>query len=399
MKLFKPIKYLAWLSVIPLLGLSLSVYALGTSPGTNITNTATLSYTIGGTAQPNINSNTRAFVVDNRLDFVVATTDVARVGVAPGQTGAVLTFTVTNTGNSTQDYSLTPTNNGTDPFGGTDNFDPSAFSVFVEDGTTPGGYQPLEDTATYIDELSSINLANQVTVYIVSTIPAAQANGSIAAVTLSAQVAVGGTGATQGADITTDDSGIVDDPATVQTVFGDGVGDTDLITDGLHSDTSAYEVQAASLSVNKTSSVRWDPINNTTNPKAIPGAAVSYSIAISNAGPASANLTQITDALAATLAFDADLTTNNLLTAESAAGSGIRVDQTSTRPLGVVPATAYYTTTNGDADAASHDGSATGGTVAIDLALALPADAGTSYAAGELKNGETVTITFQVIVQ
>ena len=36
--------------------------------------------------------------------------------------------------------------------GGTDNFDVTGLQVFVEDGTTPG-YQPGEDTATFINAL------------------------------------------------------------------------------------------------------------------------------------------------------------------------------------------------------------------------------------------------------
>ena len=50
---------------------------------------------------------------------------------------------------------------------------------------------------------------------------------AVLGVLLVAQVAVGGTAASQGADITTDEAGDADDPDSVQVVFADGAGTAD----------------------------------------------------------------------------------------------------------------------------------------------------------------------------
>lgn len=59
----------------------------------------------------------------------------------------------------------------------------------------------------------------------------------------------------------------------------------------------------ANLSVTKVSSVLSDPVNNTTNPKAIPGAVLSYCVLISNPGSGTATNIAVSDVLPATLAY------------------------------------------------------------------------------------------------
>ncbi|MEM7252179.1 MAG: hypothetical protein AAF493_12210 [Pseudomonadota bacterium] len=294
--------------------------AAGTAAGTDIDNIATINYSVGGVAQtpiessptgnttPGVSNGTdTTFVVDNKIDLTVAEVSGSYTDASPGETQVVLEFTVTNTGNATQDYSLSSANNGTDPFGGTENFDPTGVQIFVEDGTT-AGFQPGEDTETYIDELAADAAA---TVYVVATIPgtATVSDGDIAAVTLTAQTAASGAVGVQGADITTDDAGIADNPATIETVFADdstGVraNSTDGVEDGASSDTDAYRVLAATLTVTKTSAVVSDPFNGSTNPKAIPGAIVEYTITVANAtGAANADNIVVTDVLPGSVTF------------------------------------------------------------------------------------------------
>ena len=83
------------------------------------------------------------FVVDNRVNVTVATTDATFVSVVPGALAQVTTFTVTNTGNTVQDFALTSAQaaNGQTLFGGTDNFDTPACSQFVESNAVANGYQ------------------------------------------------------------------------------------------------------------------------------------------------------------------------------------------------------------------------------------------------------------------
>ena len=229
----------------------------------------------------------------------MAAVDVTAVQVAPGAAAQVLTYSVTNNGNTVQDYSFTAQDLASGATWGayTDNFDATGPQVFVEDGTTPG-YQAGEDTATYVDELDPDAVA---TVYIVATIPIARVDGDVALYDLIAQVAQGGSAGSQGADITTDDRLSADDPAVVQTVFADGAGTDsgDAASDGKHSARDGYEVNAAILLVSKTSSVVEDPINGTTNPKAIPGATVRYTVTVTNNGGTDASDVVLVDQIPA----------------------------------------------------------------------------------------------------
>ncbi len=84
---------------------------------------------------------------------------------------------------------------------------------------------------------------------------------------------------------------------------------------------------ATTLSVSKTSSVISDPINGTSNPKAIPGAVVEYCILISNTGTGAANTVVATDPLPANVVFLANSMTSgtsctNANTAEDDNNSG-----------------------------------------------------------------------------
>lgn len=284
-----------WLMLLGAGGL----YAAGTAAGTQVTNEVTLSYTVGGISQTDIvEDDDNGFLVDNKNDVLVTTDDTASVKVTPGSTAQVLTFTVKNEGNYVQDFLLTVSDAGA-AFSLSDNFNATSQSIFVESGTTPG-YQSGEDTATYIDELAAD--ANK-TVYVVASIPLSQANGDVSIITLTAQVAEGGTAGSQGS-ATSNDSGSTDLEDTVQIVWADSAGETDSATDGKHSDASAYEVQSASLTAAKGSCVIWDPVNTTSNPKRIPGAVVRYTIQVANAsGAQDATDVNVTDSLNANLTY------------------------------------------------------------------------------------------------
>lgn len=295
---------------------------VGTPSGTSIANRASVAYSVNSIAQTAIESsptgNTTSgvgngtdttFLVDTKLQLTVARTDSAIVSVTPGSTNQVLTFTVTNNGNSTQDVLLTSVAEATataDPFGGAnnDNFDASNVRIFV-DGNGNGTFQAANDTATYIDELSS---GSVITVFIVSDISATRVNNDVAVYALKAQEAVGGTATVQGAAITTDDSASADITGTVQKVFADAAGSDDALHDGFHSARDAYKVSTAVLTITKSSAVISDPINGGTNPKAIPGATIRYTITIANsaAGQTATGVT-VTDSLNTEIATNGTL--------------------------------------------------------------------------------------------
>jgi uncharacterized repeat protein (TIGR01451 family) len=266
--------------------------AAGTVAGTTVSNTATVNYSVNAVAQPAI-TGTADFVVDRKIDLTL-TAPGTYVNVTPGTAGNAIPFTLTNTSNAPLDFALAAANNATDPYGGADNFDPTASAVFV-DGNANGTFQALNDTATVVSNLAP---DASIVVFIVSTIPGGQANASIAAVTMTATAhELGGAAVTQdaGADVA----------ATVQTVFADGAGDTDAARDGAFSKTGAFKVQGANVSVVKTETIVSDPINGAVNPKHIPGAIVQYQVTVTNAAASAVNATTITvtDVMPANVTF------------------------------------------------------------------------------------------------
>lgn len=64
-----------------------------------------------------------------------------------------------------------------------------------------------------------------------------------------------------------------------------------------------FAVAGANLTIAKSSSIVSDPVNGTTDPKAIPGAIMRYCLLVSNAGPATATVISITDPLPANLTY------------------------------------------------------------------------------------------------
>jgi hypothetical protein len=388
------------------LGIALAspaAWAAGTASGTDITNNAQVNYSVGGVAQTTP-SNSATFKVDNLVRVQVSEGNNAATSVVPGASAQVVTYTVTNQGNTTQDYSLASANlaNGTTLTLGavnhTDSFDGTACAAYVESGAT-AGYQAGEDTATSISNLAA---DASKTVYVVCNIPLSLANGADAIVSLTATTANAGT--CPGACATTLQTGVADNPTQVDVVFGDAAGTDDVARDGKGSARDAYRVVSASLSITKTVTPVCDPFNFNTNPKNVPGAYVRYEITVSNAvgSGASATLTTITDALPAAIAFDPDLRTGSAVACaasnpESAAGSGFKLSCTGgTRACAATPV--FYTGAN-DTDAVT----VAGQNVTVNAGSGpagnkvLGTEAG--YAAGELKPGESITIRFNAIIQ
>jgi uncharacterized repeat protein (TIGR01451 family) len=294
-----------------ILGALPAAHATGTTAGTSVSNTATVNFTVGGVAQGPLSSSTASFLVDRKINMTVAQVGGSATTVVPGATAQVTTFTVTNNSNSTEDFALAATAQagGTAVFGGTDNFDGTNLKVFVESGTTPG-YQPLEDTAIFIDELAA---DASKTVYVVEDIPAGQVNGDISAVTLTATAAQSTNGSGQyvatvgtlAANAAQTNTGSADVITFVDTVFADVAGRTDAAKDGKHSAGSQFNVVTAALTFTKSSTVVSDPFNGATNPKAIPGAIVEYCLDVNNTGTATANAIVLTDVIPTNTTYSA----------------------------------------------------------------------------------------------
>ena len=276
-------------------------FAAGTTAGSTITNTATVNYQVGGVAQTAINASNN-ITVDRKITLTVAEVGSVTTSVAPGALAQVTTFTVTNTSNAALDLGLTVAQlaGGTAAHGGTDNFDLTGLSAFV-DTNGNGTYDAGTDlAATFLDEVAADATR---TVFLVGDIPLARVNGDVAGVTLTAQARASGSAGSQGAVIA---ETVGANTAGMDTVFADAAGPAagDAARDGKASDDDDYTVSAPTLTVTKQSRVVSDPINGATNPKLIPGAVVEYCIVVTNAaGGAAANSVAISDPLPAQTTF------------------------------------------------------------------------------------------------
>jgi hypothetical protein len=304
-QIMKTMKLLASASVVAVgaLGAAPS-FAAGTTAGSSINNTATVNYSVGGVAQTAVTSNTATFVVDRKVSMTLAEPGNATTSAAPGSTNQVTTFLLTNTSNAALDFGLALAQpvGGAAAHGGTDNFDVTGVTYWVNTGPSSGSatYDPANSTqVTYIDELAAD--ASRY-VFVLANVPAGRVNGDVAGVTLTAQARESGAAGTQGI-VVTETAGA--NTAGMDTVFADTAGATDAARDGLISARDDYTVAAPVLSVVKTSKVVSDPLNGTTNPKLIPGASVEYCIQVVNgAGGATATSPSITDVVPAQTTYD-----------------------------------------------------------------------------------------------
>ena len=324
----RTIKYLASASCVAMAALGASgVQAAGTASGSIISNTATVNYSVGGVAQPSVSNTPTTFTVDRKVVFRVdETAPTATTTVAPGQTAAVTTFTVTNTSNATMDFGLAVTQQagGTAPHSGTDNFDVTAPTMFA-DTNGNGIYDAGTDLAiTFLDEVLADTSR---TVFVVANIPAGRATGDVAAVTLTGQARDGGASGTQGT-ISAATAGV--NTAGVDTVLADTAYDAlNTANDGFAVAKDDYTVSNATLTLAKVVKVIEDPINtiasgNSANAKMIPGATIEYCIIVNNSGAATATPTSITDPVPATLTIDATtLRVNGTATAGACNANGV----------------------------------------------------------------------------
>lgn len=275
---------------IALLGAT-PAFAVGTDAGSSIVNTATINYQVGGVAQTALTAS-NTIVVDRKVNLTVVELGTTTTSVVPGQTQAATTFTVTNTTNATIDIGLGAANlvGGAAPHGGTDVFNPGAFTLYLDDGDNV--FDAGDTVITYLDEVPED--AARV-VHVVTSISAAQTNGQIAAISLTGTAKASGTIGTEGAVITATAGA---NTAAMDTVLADAAGTDDAAFDGRHSARDDYTVSAPVLTVTKLSRVVSDPVNGTTNPKMIPGAVVEYCIVVANAaGGAAASSVVITDSV------------------------------------------------------------------------------------------------------
>lgn len=281
-----------------------AAFATGTDAGTSVSNTATVNYKIGAISQPPVSNLTPdTFVVDRRILLTVAESGGVYTSVAPGSTNQALTFTVTNDTNDTIDMGLAFVQGGAEPFGGTDNFNVAATTLYVDDplGASPGVWDAADTLVTYLDEMTE---GEQRTVFVVADIVNTRVNGDLAVGVLTATAREGGVAATQGAVVTQTGDAVADTKGSVDTVFGDVLTAYSAARDGAASDADGWSVSSADIVVTKTSRVISDPFTGVSvNAKRIPGAVIEYCIAVENNGATAADTVTVTDVVPAGTTF------------------------------------------------------------------------------------------------
>ncbi len=258
--------------------------AAGTSAGDTITNNVSVTFEVGGVAQTAV-SDDETFTVDRKVNLTVAELGGSSTSVAPGSSAQAVTFQVTNLSNDAVDFDLSIVQSAAD------DFDISNVKFYVDDGD--GVFDGDDTLVTYLDEVAEDAV---VTVHVVGDIPISASNGQTADISLvaNAHAASGSTGAL-GTELTATAGA---NTAGVDTVLADAAGDEDGANAGDHSDTDTFVVSGANISVLKSSTIVSDPVNGTTNPKAIPGATIEYCILVSNAsGAATATSVAVNDEL------------------------------------------------------------------------------------------------------
>lgn len=240
--------------------------AVGTAAGTTISNTATATYTDAGGNPASVPSNRVDIRVDEILDVTVVSSDPGDVATLPGATNQVLTFTVTNTGNGSETFRLSPVN----AIGG-DAFDPTTTSLVI-DSNGNGVYDAGVDTIYNAGSNDPVLAPDtSVRVFVLSTMPAAATNGQRGQTDLTA-TAITGSGT----------------PGTAFAGLGQGGGDAVVgTTTALGRDDGFYIVNAATVAFVKSATV-LDPFGGS---KPVPGAIITYTLVATVSGSGSlANL-------------------------------------------------------------------------------------------------------------
>ncbi len=248
--------------------LSSPVYAAGVPAGTRIENTATASFDVGG-APASVDSNTVEVLVDELLDVATASQDGNAI---PITSDAVLTYTVTNTGNGPEDFFLTA-----DPSVPGNDFDVTVNAIAIDtDGD--GVYDPNVDTILTGPERTAILQPDApYTVFVLVTAPNTATDGQTSAVNLTAR-AVTGSGT----------------PGTVIAGAGEGGGDA-VVGATTAIDDAVGPLIASRATVSLVKSATVSNVYNTS--EAIPGAVITYQIVATVSGSSSVSNLNVSDTI------------------------------------------------------------------------------------------------------
>ena len=253
-------------------------FAAGTPAGTAITNSAQVSYTVGASTAT-ANSNTTTTTVLQILD-VVATVQTPSVAVTPGDLKKPLTFRITNTGNGPDTYVLTPLST----LAG-DNFDPvlaTPASIYFD--TDNSGNYSSGDVAYVAGAVLNLAADAAITLFVLNNIPTGLNNADEGRSQISA-VRKSGAG------------------SAGQEIIGGGVGGINAVfgSSGDQATQFGKYVVASNLTMTAVKTQSFvDPLGGA---RPIPGATITYSIAITPGGTGTATAAAFNDAIPASTTF------------------------------------------------------------------------------------------------
>ena len=263
--------------------LASTAHAAGVAAGTLIQNTATATYNTG-TSTGSVQSNTVSVKVDQLLDVAVAGLNSAPVTAT--STAAVLTYSITNTGNGTDRFNLTA-----DPAVSGNSFNGVIQGVYVDtDGN--GSYTPGTDTLVATGGASlPIAEDGSLKVFVVVLLPAGATDAQASQVKLTATSVIGS--------------------GTPGTVFaGKGQGGSDAVVGSSRATQSALDSIIASLatvSLAKTAAI----VDQFAGTAPVPGATVTYTIVAHVTGSGTAEGVHVADDIPANTTYQAGTLTLN----------------------------------------------------------------------------------------
>lgn len=260
-------------------------------PGTVVTNTASVNFTVNSVGQDTVTAS-ETFWVDRRVDFTVATEETALVEVTPGETEVFASFTVTNDSNGPLDFVTNAVSVNTGTIRG-ETITAELTSYTVEVAGTPlggGSEDPVFGIGT--TRVVSLGVGETIRIHVYADVPAALGDSDFAAVDLSLTAAEAGNG-----PLLTETAG-ADNKLAIDNVFAnaslaDGSGNaTETVREG-------FDVNGATVTALKNSVTIDDGLGNTdpNTAKPIPGATVEYQIAVENTGSQTAEAVVVTDTL------------------------------------------------------------------------------------------------------
>ena len=271
-------KLISWTSVFLASLFAMQSYGAGTGAGTTISNTASVSYEVGG-ATVNADSDPVTITVQELINVTIISQDSGNVSVSSPETGAKLKFQVTNTGNGDEAFIFNQVGLGNTA---ANRFEAIPSKIYIDDGD--GVFDPSIDVEYDNSAPTSIAPDDSITIWVTSDIPDSLNNNDTSQVQVSAS------------SKTFSDDG-QDSPNAGDVVTGGGTSSTDAVYGSAAAnadDTATFVVSAIEVSIVKGIISITDQFG-TSQP--VPGAEVVYSLTVTVTGTGDAESVTVTDSL------------------------------------------------------------------------------------------------------